>query len=154
MLELKSEYLFDVHADLREAIQVGATPAGQRVIADVTGGRIEGRVTGTLLPSGADWLIIGGDGCGRIDVRAAARLDDGSVLYMTYNGRLFIPPEIAPKVMNRATVEQVDPSSYYFRVAPTYETASTQYAWLNRIQALGIGRMTKTGVAYKIYEIK
>ena len=154
MLELKSEYLCDVHATLRESIPVGATPAGQRVIADVLGGRIEGRVSGELLPSGADWLLIGSDGCGRIDVRAAARLDDGSVLYMTYNGRMFIPPDIAPKVMNRATAEQVDPTAYYFRVAPTYETASKQYAWLNRVQAVGVGRFTKSGVAYKIYEIK
>ena len=154
MLELKSEYLCDIHANLRESIQAGATPLGQRVIADVMGGRIEGRVSGELLPSGADWLIVGNDGCGRIDVRAAARLDDGSVLYMTYNGRLFVPPDVAPRAMNRATAEQVDPTAYYFRVAPTYETASKQYSWLNRLQAVGVGRLTKTGVSYKIYEIK
>jgi hypothetical protein len=154
MLELKHEFLCDVHADLRESTVVGATPLGQRIIADVSGGRIEGRVKGEILPSGADWLIIGGDGCGRIDVRAAARLDDGAVLYMTYNGRLFIPPDVAGQVMNRATAEDVDPARYYFRTAPTFETASQKYGWLNRIQAIGVGRVTKTGVAYKVYEIK
>lgn len=154
MLDLKSEFLCDVHADLREATMVGATPLGQRIIADVIGGRIAGRVTGELLPSGADWLIIGGDGCGRIDVRAAAKLDDGAVLYMTYNGRMFIPPDVAAKAMNRATAEEVDPARYYFRTAPTFETASQTYGWLNRIQAIGVGRLTKTGVAYKVYEIK
>lgn len=154
MLELKHEYLCDVHANLRESTVVGATPLGQRIIADVTGGRIEGRVTGELLPSGADWLIIGSDGSGRIDVRAAARLDDGAVVYMTYNGRLNIPPDIALRVMNRADAESVDPSAYYFRTAPTFETASKKYAWLNQIQAIGVGRITKAGVSYKVYEIK
>jgi hypothetical protein len=154
MLELQGEYLCDVDADLRESTVVGATPVGQRVIADVLGGRISGRVTGEILPSGADWLVVGGDGCGRIDVRAAARLDDGSVLYMTYQGRLFVPSDVAPKAMNRATAEEVDPARYYFRTAPTFETASQKYGWLNRIQAVGVGRLTNTGVAYKVYEIK
>jgi hypothetical protein len=154
MLQLQHEYLCDVHAELRANTVVGATPLGQRVIADVIGGRIEGRVTGELLPSGADWLIIGTDGSGRIDVRAAAKLDDGAVVYMTYNGRLNIPPDVAPKVMNRATAETVDPSAYYFRTAPTFETASQKYAFLNRIQAIGIGRLTKVGVSYTVYEIK
>jgi hypothetical protein len=87
-------------------------------------------------------------------VRAAAKLDDGAVVYMTYNGRLNIPPDVAPKVMNRATAETVDPGAYYFRTAPTFETASQKYAFLNRIQAIGIGRLTKVGVSYTVYEIK
>ncbi|MEQ1867022.1 MAG: DUF3237 domain-containing protein [Micropepsaceae bacterium] len=154
MLDLKHEFLMEMHADLRASTMVGATPQGQRVIADVSGGRIEGRVKGELLPSGADWLLIGSDGCGRIDVRAAARLDDGEVLYMTYNGRLNIPPDVMARVMNRATAEEVDPSAYYFRTAPLFETASKTYGWLNQVLAVGVGRVTKSGVAYRVYEIK
>jgi len=49
--------------------------------------------------------------------------------------------------------EAVDPSEYYFRTTPVFETASEKYGWLNRIVAVGIGRMTPTGVGYKVYAI-
>ena len=154
MLELKTAFLCTLEAELKPSTTVGQTPIGQRIIADITGGRVSGpRLSGRVLPSGADWLLIGSDGSGRIDVRAAIELDDGAVVYATYNGRLNIPPEIAAVVFNRETVELVDPSKYYFRTAPTFETASQKYAWLNRIQAISVGRITRVGVAYSVYEI-
>jgi hypothetical protein len=56
--------------------------------------------------------------------------------------------------MNRARAEEVDPSAYYLRTAPLLETASKTYGWLNQVLAVGVGRVTKTGVAYRVYEIK
>jgi hypothetical protein len=156
MLELKSEFLCSVDAELDPAFTfaVGVSPLGQRVIAGITGGTVSGpRVNGRILPSGADWLLIDAQGIGRIDVRVAFELDDGSVAYATYGGRLIIPPEHMAAAFNRATVESVDPSAYYFRTAPTFETASTKYAWLNRVQAVGIGRLTSKGVAYAFHEV-
>src|SRR5215467_4752093 len=35
--------------------------------------------------------------------------------------------------------ESVDPSSYYFRTTPYFETSSENYAWLNRICAIATG---------------
>jgi hypothetical protein len=155
MLELECDFLFDLSIELKQPIAVGATPAGTRMIFDVVGGRARGpRLEGRVLPSGADWLLIGPDGCGRLDVRAALELDDGAVAYAQYSGRLMIPPELAAKTSNPATAEEVDPSRYYFRTAPLFETASPKYAWLNRIQCIGVGRLTRQGVAYKVYEVK
>ena len=154
MLELRTDFLYAMEATLDSGRIVGQTPLGQRIIADITGGTFEGpRLSGRVLPSGADWLLIGSDGCGRIDVRAALELDDGAIAYATYQGRLDIPAEVAAAVFDRETADTVDPSKYYFRVAPTFETASTKYAWLNRIQAIGIGRVTGKGVAYRVYEV-
>jgi hypothetical protein len=154
MPELKTQFLCTLEARLRPASQLGRTPLGQRVIAEVEGGRVTGpRFTGKVLPSGGDWLILGADGCGRIDVRATLELDDGSLVYATYNGRLNVPAEVAPGAFNRATADSVDPSRYYFRTAPTFETSSTKYAWLNHIQAIGVGRITSEGVAYDIFEV-
>ena len=154
MLELKTTFLCALEADLGPNRIVGSTPFGMRVIADITGGRVSGpRMSGRLLASGADWLVIGSDGSGRIDVRAAIELDDGAIAYATYNGRLNIPPEVAATGFNRETAEKIDPSKYYFRTAPTFETASEKYSWLNRIQAISVGRITRSGVAYSIYEV-
>lgn len=156
MLELKTTPLCTVDAELDPAFSftVGASPLGQRIIAGITGGTVSGpRFSGRVLPSGADWLLIDTQGVGRIDVRAAFELDDGSVLYGTYGGRLIVPPEHMAAAFNRATVESVDPSAYYFRTAPTFETASTKYAWLNRVQAIGVGRLTGKGVSYTFHEV-
>jgi hypothetical protein len=47
----------------------------------------------------------------------------------------------------------LDRSRYYFRVAPFFETASETYHWLNRTVAVGVGWLTKTGVAYDVHEV-
>jgi hypothetical protein len=65
------EYLMRYRADLKPPVEVGAVPSGNRRIFDVTGGSFEGpRLRGKILPSGADWLLLGSDGVGRLDVRA------------------------------------------------------------------------------------
>jgi Protein of unknown function (DUF3237) len=35
--------------------------------------------------------------------------------------------------------EPVDPTSYYFRMNPIFETSSTRYDWINRLIAVGTG---------------
>jgi hypothetical protein len=49
--------------------------------------------------------------------------------------------------------ESVEPSQYYFRTAPFFETGSKTYDWLNHVLAVGIGRRTPTGVAYMVYTV-
>jgi len=153
MSEVKTEFLCEIIADLdREgAIDVGATPQGTRHIIYVTGGTIEGpKIKGVVLPGGGDWLTIRPDGAVVLDVRAAFRTDDGHIIYTYYRGLSIMPPEVREKMAEGAPV---DPSEYYFRTTPVFETASEKYGWLNRIVSVGIGRMTPTGVAYKVYAI-
>jgi hypothetical protein len=45
-------------------------------------------------------------------------------------------------------------SAYYFRVAPTFQTGDERYLWLNTVLCVGLGRFTKTGLGYRIYEIR
>jgi hypothetical protein len=52
-----------------------------------------------------------------------------------------------------AAGEAVDPRSYYFRIAPSFETASRKYGWLNRIVAIGRGRREPGGPVYTIDEV-
>lgn len=153
MRHLESAYLFTVHVDLKEPWQVGQTPLGNRRVFDFLGGRLEGRVNGRLLPSGADWMLTGRDGTARLDIRWVAELDDGSLLYTQASGRHFIAPEVSAAAKSRDDLVALDPASYYFRFAHSYETASEKYHWLNRIIAVGIGRLTTPGVAADVFEI-
>ena len=137
MLELKTTFLCTFELEFHPPRMLGQTPLGQRLIADFIGGRITGpRINGRLLPSGADWLLIGTDGCGRIDVRAVLEMDDSALAYVSYNGRLNIPAELMGPLFDRDKVETIDPSKCYFRSAPTFETSSAKYAWSTRSRQL------------------
>ena len=49
--------------------------------------------------------------------------------------------------------EQVNPASYYFRVAAFFETASGKYGWINNRVAVGLGHRLPTGPIYQVFEI-
>jgi hypothetical protein len=40
-----------------------------------------------------------------------------------------------------------------FRTTPVFETSSEKYGWINRIVAVGVGKLSKNKVIYKIYMI-
>ena len=62
--------------------EVGATPLGLRRVLAIVGGTIRGeRISGVVLSGGGDWMVIGADGWGRLDVRMQWRTDDGAVIY-------------------------------------------------------------------------
>jgi Protein of unknown function (DUF3237) len=45
--------------------------------------------------------------------------------------------------------ERPDPEDYYFRIAPFFETAVTQYTWVNNVVAIGIGHCRADGPVYR-----
>ena len=153
MLDVKTEFLFDLKADLDWAgvVDVGTTPHGTRSIVYVTGGTVKGpKVKGVVLPGGGDWPVARPDGVTVLDVRIAARTEDGHIIYTYYRGLSTIRLDMLGRILMG---EAVDPSEYYFRTTPVFETASEKYGWLNRVVAVGIGQFLSTAVAYKVYAI-
>ena len=49
--------------------------------------------------------------------------------------------------------EPVDPSLYYFRATPYFETASEKYGWLNRICCISTGSRTASGPTYHVFQV-
>jgi hypothetical protein len=151
MTELKSEFLYEVSADLEEPLEVGATPHGVRRIYGVKGGTFAGpKLKGQVLPGGGDWLLLRPDGAGELDVRSTMLTDDGHIIYIYYRGILAGPPEVAARILRG---EAPDPSEYYFRTAPFFETGSEKYGWLNRTVAVGVGKIGLNWVGYTVYAI-
>lgn len=149
---IKSQPLFELHLDVPKIVDLGDTPMGRRRIATVAGGRFQGeRMCGTVEPApGGDWLLLRPDGVLVLDVRLTLRTDDDALIYMAYRGLRHGPAE----VMQRLNAgESVDPSTYYFRMTPVFETASKRYAWLNGVIALGTGRREASGPIYQVHEI-
>jgi hypothetical protein len=143
--------LFVMHLDVRPLQIVGATPGAYRRIGVVPGGKFEGaRLSGQILEGGSDWQIVRSDRATTLDVRLVLKTDDGALICMTYRGIRHGPAGIMDKIDKG---EAVDPSSYYFRINPLFETAAEKYDWLNRVVAVGIGHRRADGPIYSIFEV-
>ena len=148
---MKLEHLMSYHADLKPPAQVGRVAGGARSIHDVSGGYAEGpKIKGKFLESGADWLLIGDDGIGRLDVRATIQTDDGAYIYMQYFGILEMNEQVAAALAKGESTEYGDA---YFMTQPRFETGDERYAWLNRVVAVGEGRVLPGAVEYRVYHV-
>ena len=151
-MSLQSELLFTITLQVDAKLQlVGPSTWGNRRIAQVTGGKFEGpRLRGRALPGGGDWLIDRPDGVTQLDVRMTLETDDGALIYMTYRGLRHGPAAVMARM---AKGEAVDPSEYYFRTVPCFETAAEKYSWLNRALFVSTGHRVAAGPIYTVYEI-
>jgi glucuronate isomerase len=114
---------------------IGTTPHGTLSIFPIVGGSFEGeRLRGNVLAGGADWVTATSDGVLELDLRITLQTDDGALIYMTFTGVR-------------------DDAHQYFRTVPRFETVAPQYAFLNRLLAIGIGEIGPHGPAHSIEEI-
>ena len=152
MIGIRTEHIFTMTLNVQNPIpNLGQTPFGGRMIARVTGGKVEGpKLNGKVHDGGGDWLLMRADGVLQLDVRLTIEADDGDLVYMTYRGARHGPAEVMERL---ARGEQVDPSEYYFRSTPYFETASRTHAWLNRIVAVGTGWRLPTGPVYEVHQV-
>jgi len=115
--------------------EVGSTPRGRLFIFPITGGSFEGdRLHGKVLPGGADWAMATPDGAFELDLRATLETDDGVLIYLTFTGVR-------------------DDARQYLRTLPRFETAAPQYAFLNRLLAVGLGDIRPEGPVHVIEEL-
>ena len=144
--------LFEIQLQVPSIVDIGATPLGRRRIATVTGGEFHGeRLRGSVVAAPAgDWLLQRSDGVTVLDVRLLLRTDDGEHIYMSYRGLRHGPAEVMARL---AAGDPVDPATYYFRIAPVFETAARKYDWLNKVVAVGTGRREPTGPIYVVEEV-
>jgi hypothetical protein len=148
----KLDFLARFEVELGAAFELGDTsPLGRRRIIAITGGRFQGPLlSGEILDNGADWQVVTGDGLAIIDTRYLLRLSDGALAYLQTQGFRHGPAEVIAEL---ALGREVDPALYYFRVTLRFETASTTFAWLNRIVAVGSAMRRAQAVVYDAYAV-
>jgi Protein of unknown function (DUF3237) len=148
---LRSRPLFTMRLDVRGPLIVGATPGAYRRVGVVPGGAFEGdRLSGEVLDGGSDWQTVRGDGATTLDVRLVLSTTDDALICMRYRGVRYGPPDVVARIEKG---EVVDPTSYYFRINPLFETATAKYDWINRVVAVGIGHRRADGPIYSIFEV-
>ena len=112
-------------------------PQGTRMLVGVKGGKFEGpKLNGTVIAPGGDWVTQRADGSIKLDVRATLKTHDDAMILVTYNG-----------------IGVVVDGELKARCAPIFETGDERYAWLNNIQAVGLGGLDGTDVVYDVYEL-
>lgn len=153
--EIRTEFLFDIVVDLDPPLDFGRGPVGRRVLFGSAGGTFEGAaMRGEVLPGGGDWALFRPDGTMVLDVRLTLRTDDGALLHMTYGGRFTTPPDLRSEMADPAARHLVDPSRYYFRTNPVFETGAERYRWLNDVVCVGSGYFVQDGIAYKVFQVR
>ena len=83
-------------------------------------------------------------------MRLVLKTFDGALIGMTYRGIRHGAPSVIARLEKG---EAIDPGDYYFRIAALFETAETQYVWMNNVVAIGIGRRRADGPVYSIFEV-
>lgn len=150
--KLDYEFLMQVSADLDDPQILSGTPSGTRRILHGRRGAFCGPgLQGELLPGGGDWVLLRQDGVAELDIRFTLQTDDKQLIYMHCLGIFDVSPRVSQRML---AGDGVDPSEYYFRTSPRFETGSPKYSRLNRLIAIGVGKRTTSGMVTDIFAIK
>lgn len=137
--KLESEFLYKITLDLEKPLDVGKSPYGTRIAYAIKGGTFEGpQIKGKVKPVGEDWLLKVDDLTNKLDVRLILETDDAELIACSYTG-------IVHNKLDKTT---------YWRITPTFQTASKKYDWLNYIVAVGTGSIVGGKVSYEVFLIK
>ncbi len=132
--------------------ELGDTPLGRRRVIPITGGTFRGeKLAGRVLPGGADWQLVRADGVAELDARYTLETTDGALVYVSNFGYRHGPAEVLQRL---AAGEALDPSLYYMRTTPRFETSAERYAWLNRTICVATGVRKAAAVELEIFEVR
>jgi hypothetical protein len=149
MPEISTRFLFTIALDIQIS-SLGDTPYGRRRIFHFNGGSFEGpKLSGRVLLGGG-WSLIRRDDVMEVDVRVSLETSDRHQIYMAWKGLRHGPKEVMDRLYRGETV---DPTSYYFRTTPYFETSSEQYGWMNRICSIARGSLSANARTLDVFEV-
>lgn len=143
-------HLCDISVELQPA-QVINTATGLRLTFVITAGEVTGpALRGEVLPGGGDWLQVGGDGVGHVDVRATIRTHDGALIHFTSGGVIRIPPDGFQRLREGHPLPFTET---YVRTTPVFETADERYRRLAQVVTVGYNVLSPDHVDYRVYQL-
>ena len=137
--------------DVAAPLVVGETGAGLRRVINITGGSVEGaRLSGRILPGGADFQVIRADGLTLLHARYVVETGPGELVYIENSGLRHGPPEAMERIKRG---EYVDPALIYFRTTPVFESGTARHQWLTRAVFTGVGARYPDRVELDVFEV-
>jgi hypothetical protein len=145
------DFAFALDVRVAPALELGSTHLGRRRVIAITGGTVTGRrLSGVVLPGGADWQIIRPDGAAELEARYTLKADDGALIGVINRGLRHGPAAVMQKLL---AGEPVDPAAYYFRCTPVFETAAVTHQWLTRTVFVASGARHSDRVAIDVFAV-
>jgi hypothetical protein len=146
------EHLCDLAVTIDAPVEVGQTAMGMRRMIPITGGTVTGpQMQGRIVPGGADFQLIVGDGTqAHLDARYVLELQDGSRVFVQNTALRVASAEDSAKIRRG---ESVDPARVYFRCQPKFEATTPQWAWLAEHQFIGVGLRLPDAVHLSFYKV-
>jgi hypothetical protein len=132
---------------------VGETPDGLHIVFPLgKGGRVRGpRLNGEIEHAGGDWMLVRRDGVGLSEIEVLIRAPDGDVVMGEYGGVVDFGAH-----GYAALAAGGGPERAAVQLTPRFVTAAPQLRWLNRLQCVGLGRVTLATlvVEYDLYAMR
>jgi hypothetical protein len=145
-------FAFELRAQVGPPTEIGAVTHGRRRIVPILGGTVRGpQLNAKVVPGGADWQMIQGDGFTELDTRYTLETEQGQLVYVQNAGIRTAPPDVMQKLL---AGEIVDPKLVYFRTVPKFETAAPELQWLARSVFVGLGERFPTEVVVRFYRLE
>lgn len=128
----------DVASDMRDAGPDG--PFGARFLLEIVGGEVTGeRLSGAIASGGGDWMTLGRDGWGRLDVRFAMTTSDGATITYAGAGLFQFTETVVAALGSSGSTEYED---QYYRTTGRLETGDARYGWVNQALFVTEGRLS------------
>jgi hypothetical protein len=148
---LATQYVFTFQIETAAAIDIGDVGYGRRRLIAITGGALQGPgIAGTVLPGGADSMLIRPDGLVEIDVRSSVQMDDGANVYVENRGMRVAPGDEAERLKRGETIGA---DEIYFRMTLRFETSSEKYRWLTQSIFVGKVQRRSGGLTIDVYRV-
>jgi hypothetical protein len=145
------ELIFAAQVAVGPPLDLGDVGKGGRRIVPITGGEFSGpEIRGRVVPGGADWQVLRGDGVAELEARYTLRTDDGALIEVRNLARRHGPAEVMAAL---AAGRPVEPGSYYFRGATFFETGAPRYGWITRCIVVCSGEREPAGVKLNFFKV-
>lgn len=147
----KLEFAFELRVQGSPLPEIGPAAKGIRRVVSITGGSFEGpKIKGTVIPGGYDWQLFRNDGVIEIEARYVLQADEGALITIVDTGLRHAPENVMKLLI---AGEDVDPSLYYFRSVPVFETSGPKHDWLTKNIFIAKGTRKPTLVTIEVWKV-
>jgi hypothetical protein len=145
-------FVMELRVTVGVPVEIGDVAHGRRRIVPILGGTFEGpSIRGRVVPGGADWQILRGDGVMELEARYVLETDSGRPVYVRNTGLRHAPPDVMQDLL---AGRDVNPALVYFRTAPVFETAAPELQWLTRAVFVGEAERHPREVVLRVWQVE
>jgi hypothetical protein len=129
------ELIFAANVSVGPPLDCGDVGKGARRIVPITGGEFSGpNIRGKVLPGGADWQILRGDGVSELEARYTLQTDDGALINVRNLALRHGPPEVMAALAAGGA-------------------GDARYGWITKCIVVCSGEREPAGVKLKFYKV-